>query len=384
MRRTRSVRAAYILLFAVTATGASGCRFDGVNSLSLPGNSASGQTYTVTVELADVQNLVGNSPVKAGNVIVGNIGGIASRNWTAILTLDIDLDVKLPSNVTAKLAQTSVLGSQYLELASPVDEQPTGRLEDGDVIPLSRTSQYPSTEEVLSALSLVLNGSGLQQIQTVTSELNRVIGGRESDLRSLTESLRTFVSGLDGQRADIVAAIDGLDRLGSELAVQAPTLEESIDSLAPALDIVEGQRVQLTTMLTELGNFGDTATGVLNASRNDLRANIEALQPTLAQLAASAESIPEALKIATTIPFPVATADRALRGDYMNLFLTLDVSAETVGGKVLGSIPVDELIGLNPARQAANPILAPVAPNVAGPVIPTLDDVVKQLQGGQR
>ncbi|OMQ25290.1 MULTISPECIES: MCE family protein [Rhodococcus] len=384
MRRVRAARVACTLLFAVTATGVSGCRFDGVNSLPLPGNSASGQTYTVTVELADVQNLVGNSPVKAGNVVVGNIGGIASRNWTAVLTLDIDSDVELPSNVNAKLAQTSVLGSQYLELTSPVDEQPSGRLENGDVIPLSRTSQYPSTEEVLSALSLVLNGSGLQQIQTVTTELNRVIGGRESDLRSLTDSLRTFVSGLDDQRADIVAAIDGLDRLGSELAVQASTLEEGIDSLAPALDVVEGQRVQLTAMLTELGNFGDTATGVLNASRDDLRANIEALQPTLAQLAASAESIPDALKIATTIPFPVATADRALRGDYMNLFLTLDVSAETVGGKVLGSIPVDELIGLNPARQAANPILAPVAPNIAGPVIPTLDEVVKQLQGGQR
>ncbi|MFI7166973.1 MCE family protein [Rhodococcus erythropolis] len=384
MRRTRSTTVISILLFAATATGVSGCRFDGVNSLSLPGNGAGGQTYSVTVELADVQNLVGNSPVKAGNVVVGNISGITSRNWTATLTLDIDSDVELPSNVTAKLAQTSVLGSQYLELTNAVDEEPTGRLGDGDIVPLSRTSQYPSTEEVLSALSLVLNGSGLQQIQTVTSELNRVIGGRESDLRALTESLRTFVSGLDDQRADIVAAIGGLDRLGSELAVQTTTLEEGIDSLAPALDVVESQRVQLTTMLTKLGDFGDAATGVLNQSRDNLRANVEALQPTLAQLAASADSIPEALKIATTIPFPVATADRALRGDYMNLFLTLDVSAETVGGKVLGSIPIDELVGLNPARQAANPLVAPVSPDAAGPVIPTLDDVVKQLQGGHR
>jgi phospholipid/cholesterol/gamma-HCH transport system substrate-binding protein len=136
-------------------------------------------------------------------------------------------------------------------------------------------------------------------------------------------------------------------------------------------------------MLTKLGNFGDAATDVLNASRDDLRDNLEALQPTLEQLATSADSIPDALKIATTIPFPVATADRALRGDYMNLFLTLDVSAETVGGKVLGSIPIDELVGLNPARQAANPLLASVSTQVAGPVIPTLDDVVKQLQGGQ-
>lgn len=384
MTRPLTHRIGVLVLLASVATGLSSCRFDGVNSIALPGNSVGGDTYTVTVELEDIQNLVGNSPVKADNVVVGNISGIASKNWTAILTLDIDSEVELPANVTAKLAQTSVLGSQYLELTAPLDETPTGRLENGDVIPLARTSQYPSTEEVLSALSLVLNGSGLQQIQTVTSELNRVIGGRETSLRSLTDTLTSFVSGLDAQRADIVAAIDGLDRLGSELAGQTQTLETGIDSLGPALDVVEDQREQLTTMLVKLGDFGTAATGVLNDSRTDLRTNIEALQPTLGQLAESADSIPEALKIATTIPFPLATTERAIRGDYMNLFLTLDVSAETLGGKVLGSIPIDELVGLNPARQAADPLLTPMTPSVAGPVLPTLDDVVKQLQGGQR
>ncbi|MEU3475946.1 MCE family protein [Rhodococcus sp. NPDC006774] len=385
MKRGRSSRVAASLFSAtVVAAMVSGCRFDGVNSIALPGNGVSGDTYEVTVELADIQNLVGNSPVKADNVVVGNIGGIASENWTAILTLDINSDVELPANVTAKLAQTSVLGSQYLELTAPVDEAPNGRLSDGDVIPLSRTSQYPSTEEVLSALSLVLNGSGLQQIQTVTTELNRVIGGRETSLRSLTNTLTTFVTGLDDQRADIVAAIDGLDRLGGSLAGQSATLEAGIDSLGPAFDIVEKQRVQLTTMLTRLGDFGTAATQVLEDSRADLSANIAALEPTLAQLSASADSVPEALKIATTIPFPVMTADKALRGDYMNLFLTLDVSAETIGGKVLGSIPVDELIKLNPARQAADPLLSPMVPVVAGPVVPTVDDILRQIQGGRR
>ncbi|MDN3459904.1 MCE family protein [Rhodococcus sp. APC 3903] len=375
---------ASIAILAAVAVGLSSCRFDGVNSIALPGNGVGGDTYTVRVELEDIQNLVGNSPVKSENVIIGNVSGIASKNWTALLTLDIDADVILPENVTAKLAQTSVLGSQYLELASPQDEAPSGRLKDGDIIPLARSSQYPSTEEVLSALSLVLNGSGLQQIQTVTSELNRVIGGRETSLRSLTDTLNSFVSGLDRQRTDILAAIDGLDRVGAELAGQTQTLEAGIDSLGPAMDVVENQRQQLTTMLDKLGDFGTAATGALNDSRADLRSNIEALQPTLTQLAESADSIPEALKIATTIPFPVSTAERALRGDYLNLFLTLDVSAETVGGKVLGSIPIDELVGLNPARQAADPLLSPMESAVAGPILPTLDDVVKQLQGGQR
>lgn len=384
MRGPRRTLVATIAVAGTVLITATGCRFDGVNSIPLPGNGVNGDTYSVTVELSDIQNLVGNSPVKADNVIVGNIGRIASRDWTATLSVDIASDVQLPANVTAKIAQTSVLGSQYLELTVPPGEQATGSLRNGDVIPLSRTSQYPSTEEVLSALSLVLNGSGLQQIQTVTSELNRVLGGRESSLRSLIENLQVFVSGLDRQRADIVAAIDGLDRLGSELGTQTETIERGIDVLAPTAEVVNGQREQLTTMLERLGDFGVVATRVLNESRDDLHTNITALQPTLNQLAAAGDAIPEALKIATTIPFPVTTAEKALRGDYMNLFLTLDISAETIGNKVLGSIPVGELIGRNPARQATDPLLAPATTAPAGPRIPTLDEVLAQLHEATR
>ncbi|WP_280265169.1 MCE family protein [Nocardia wallacei] len=384
MRKTaRSLAGAAVLTATISVTVA-GCRFDGVNSISLPGNNISGRTYEVTVELADAQNLVGNSPVKAENAVIGNIARITSRGWTASLRLDIDADAHLPANVTARLAQTSVLGSQYLELSVPPGQQPTGTLKAGDVIPLARTSQYPSTEEVLSALSLVLNGSGLQQIQTVTTELNRVLDGRQTSLRSLIDNLQAFVSGLDQQKADIVAAIDGLDRLGSELAAQTGTIEDGIDSLAPAIAVVNDQQQQLTTMLNRVGDFGSVATRVLNAGSADLHANIAALQPALTQLAQAGDKIPEALKIAATVPFPVMTTERALRGDYMNLFLTLDVSPATIGGKVLGSIPVDQLIRLNPARQATDPLLAPSVPAPAGPHIPTLEEVLTQLQGGAR
>ncbi|WP_213576049.1 MCE family protein [Rhodococcus sp. USK13] len=353
----RSALTATMLVGVVAA--AAGCRFDGINSIGLPGNAVGGDTHQVTVELVDIQNLVGNSPVKAGNVIVGNISHITGDNWGAKLTLELDPEAEIPANVGAKLAQTSVLGSQYLELTVPPGVDAVGTLADGDVIPLDRTSQYPSTEEVLSALALVLNGSGLQQIRTVTSELNRVLGGREESLRSLFGNLEEFVGGVDQQRDDIVRAIDGLDRLGAELASQNQTIDRGITSIQPALQILDEQQKQLTTMLGDVGRFGEVATDVLESSREDLDANLRSLQPVLSQLAAAGDHLPEALKIAGTIPFPVTTTQRAVRGDYMNLFLTLDVSAETVGGKVLGSIPLDELAGLNPARQAVNPLLAP-------------------------
>ncbi len=368
---------ALALGIAVTATG---CRFDGINSIPLPGNAVGGETYEVTVELADIQNLVGNSPVKADNVIVGNIARIGGEDWIAHLTLELRDDAAIPANVTAKLTQNSVLGSQYLELTVPAAEEPTGTLQDGAIIPLSRTSQYASTEEVLSALSLVLNGSGLQQVRTVTSELVRVLDGREQNLHELFGNLETFMGGLDQQRADIVRAIDGLDRLGGELAAQNGTLDRGIETITPAIQVLNDQQKQLTTMLTSVGEFGQVATEVLDSSRANLHANLTALQPTLSQLASVGDSIPEALKIAATMPFPIETTERAARGDYVYLFLTLDVSAETVGGKVLGSIPFSELAGLNPARQAANPLLAPTESHPAAlPAVGT-----PQQQGGQR
>lgn len=340
-------------------TAATGCRFDGVNSIALPGNTSGGDSNEVTVYLADIQNLVGNSPVKADNVVVGNISHIVGDNWGAKLTLQLDASAQIPANVNAKLAQSSVLGSQYLELTIPDEAQPVGRLADGDVIPLERTSQYPSTEEVLSALALVLNGSGLQQLRTVTTELDRVLGGREESIRSLLGNLEEFVGGIDDQRDDIVRAIDRLDDLGAELASQNQIVDRGISSIEPVAEILNEQQNQLTTMLNDVGTFGEVATTVLESSRDDLESNLRSLQPVLSQLAAAGDHLPEALKIAATIPFPVTTTQRAVRGDYMNLFLTLDVSAETVGGKVLGSIPLDELAGLSPARQAVNPLLAP-------------------------
>ncbi|MFZ2175658.1 MAG: MCE family protein [Rhodococcus sp. (in: high G+C Gram-positive bacteria)] len=379
--RRLSACAALTLGVAVTTTG---CRFDGINSIPLPGNAIDGDTYQVTVELADIQNLVGNSPVKADNVVVGNISRIGGRDWIARLTLDLRDDAQIPANVSAKLAQTSVLGSQYLELSVPAGEEPTGTLKDGAVIPIARTSQYASTEEVLSALSLVLNGSGLQQIRTVTSELVRVLDGREHNLHELFGNLETLMGGLDRQRGDIVRAIDGLDRLAAELGAQNDTLDRGIDTIPPGMQVLNDQQQQLTTMLTSVGEFGEIATRVLDSGREDLHANLTALQPTLSQLASVGDSIPEALEIAGTIPFPIETADRALRGDYMNLFLTLDLSAETVGGKVLGSIPVSELAGLNPARQSANPLLAPTQRPTGTPPTTTPATGAPQPQGGQR
>lgn len=355
---------------------ATGCQFDGINSLALPGNAIDGESYRITVQMADIQNLVANSEVKTDNVTIGTIRKVEIDDWNAKLTIDLRADAALPGNTTAKLAQKSLLGAQYLELSAPVGQDAVGRLGDGDIVPLSRTSRYPETEEVLSTLSTVLNGSGLEQIRTITSELNNVMSGREENIRGMLTNLQTFVAGLDEQRTDIIRAIDSLDRLSTTLGTQTVTIDRGIESIQPAIGVLDQQQQDLENMLSSVGNFGDVAHQVLDASKEDLVANLASLAPTLEQLSAAGKDLPEALIVAASMPFPLTTYKNILKGDYLNIFMTLDLSTETIGKDVLGSIPTNSLLGLHNATSAANPFLSPTAPanSPAGatPLLPTI------------
>ncbi|MBF6215719.1 MCE family protein [Nocardia puris] len=337
---------------------AAGCRFDGINSLPLPGNAIQNGSYRVQVELRDAQNLVGNSIVKADNVTVGTITSIAVRNLVAVVTLEVDNSVRLPANTTARLAQSSVLGAQYLELSTPKAYPAEGQLRDGDVIPLTASAEYPATEEVLAALSLVLNGSGLEQVRTIMSELNEAFGGKEDAVRRSFERIVTFVDGLDSQRDNIVRAIDSLAAFSTELAAQKDTLRAGIETIQPALAVLGQQQEQLTVMLDAVGRFGDTATQVLRASHDSLTSTLNELQPTLAALAAAGSDLTGALLVGLTLPFPVTVAETAIRGDYINLFLTLDLSLDGIQRKIIGSIPVRDLVPMS--NQAEDPLTAPL------------------------
>lgn len=357
MRGRRPLTAA--LAIAIAGGASTACSFDGVGSIAMPGNT-SGSTYSVEVELDDVQNLVTNSPVKAENITIGNVAKIRTEGWRARVVLDLNEKNPVPANVQAKLAQTSLLGSQYIELRVPDGQKSTGKLAGGAFIPMLLTAAYPPAEQVLSALSLILNGSALQQLQTITDETSRVLNGHQAQARDLIPRLRTFVARVSDQRDDITRAIDSLANLGKKLADDKETLARGISTIGPAVQVLNDQRENLVKMLTSLGSFGDAATGVLNASKDDIVAEVGALNPILKQLNAARDDIPEALKIAVTPPFSLDTVDRTIRGDYINLFLTLDISPQKLASATIPSLGRQARVEPPTYKQSVNPMTAPV------------------------
>ncbi|WP_306192495.1 MULTISPECIES: MCE family protein [unclassified Streptomyces] len=360
---------------AWTAVGSlllTGCEFNGWYDVPLPGGAASdGHAYHVTVEFRDVLDLVPQSSVKVNNVTVGAVEKVELDGWHARVRLRIADSVKLPGNAIADLRQTSMLGEKYVALSAPVGTRPVGRLRDGDRIPLSRSGRNPEVEEVLSALSALLNGGGVAQLKTITIELNKALGGREDRVRSLLKQLDTFLGGLDDQRADIVRALKGVNRLAKRLKKEKKTIALAVDAMPPALKALADQRKDLTKMLTALSRLGRTGTKVVNASHDDTVADLKKLQPILQELNRAGDDLPNSLEILTTYPFPRNVTD-AVKGDYVNLKITADLDLADLYGNVTGKPG-------KPGKSGKSP--APGTPRLPGVPTPTPLPSVPSLPG---
>src|ERR1700758_4416752 len=146
-------RAIALVLWVACISALPACGWRGLNSFTLPGTAGGGPgSYTIQAQMPDVVTIQENTRVRVNDVNVGNVTKIEGQDWTALVTMPINGDARLPANSTAKLGQTSLLGSMHIELAPPKDETPVGQLRNGSVIPLSQASMYPTTEQTLASV----------------------------------------------------------------------------------------------------------------------------------------------------------------------------------------------------------------------------------------
>jgi phospholipid/cholesterol/gamma-HCH transport system substrate-binding protein len=323
-----------VAICAATAVCVAGCSsggFNGIYSIPLPGGASLGShPYQVTAEFTNVSDLVPQSAVKVNDVAVGRVSRIylPPHSWIAHVTLLVNGSVRLPANAVAQLTQSSLLGEQYIALSAPPGIPAAGRLGNGAVIPLPRTTSNATVEEVFGALSLLLNGGGLAQFHTITVQLNAALSGNEPQIRSLLGELSTLISNLNAHRSDIVSALDGLNSLSATLAARDAQITHVLGHLTPGLEVLAEQRDQLVTMLNALNSLSGVAVHTINGSEANFAANLRALAPTLRELANAGNNLPLALQVLLTYPFTDQVL-KDIKGDYLNAYLSLKAAPGT-------------------------------------------------------
>ena len=386
LRLTR-YRAWQGLVLLLVALVASSCGWRGISNVSIPGGPGTGSgSYTVLVQMPDTLAINGNSKVLVADVFVGSIRKIQLINWVATLTLGVNKSVKLPKNAIAKIGQTSLLGSQHIELSAPPNPssellidgcvQPDGK-KGPCTIPLKNSTAYPTTEQTLASLSLILRGGGVPNLETLQNEVYAILHGRADAIHDFLGKLDTFTRQLNEQRDDITHAIDSTNRLLTYVGGRNDVLERVLTDLPPLIKHFADTQNLLINAIDSIGQLSQVTAQYVGEARGPLHTDLKALECPLRELGRASPYLIGALKLILTQPFDIDTVPKIFRGDYQNVSLTLDVTYSSVDNAFLtgtglsGALrALEQSFGRDPetmipdVRYTSNPNDAPGGPLV--------------------
>ena len=354
----------------------SGCgQWRGIANVPLPGGPGTQSGHsTIYIQMPETLALNANSRVRVADVFVGRVRKIELKNWVPLLTVDLEPGVQLPSNALARIGQTSLLGSQHVELDEPEDPSPEP-LRNGDTIPLERSSAFPTIERTLASISGILTGGGIPNIEVIQNEVNAILTGRSGEIREFLNRLDTFTFELNQQRQDITRAIDSTDRLLAIVAERNETLDRVLTEFPPLIQHFAQTRDLFADAVTALGRLSATADETLSNTNANLNTNLKNLQRPLRELAKASPYLVGALKLLLTTPFPIDNVDKVIRGDYMNASVTIDLTLSAIDNGFLSGTGISGMLraleqawGRDPAtmipdvRFTPNPNNAPGGP----------------------
>ncbi|WP_183093372.1 MCE family protein [Nocardioides stalactiti] len=314
---TRTMRT-FLVATAATAVlvTASGCSTT-MRDLPIPGTGVSGDTIEIKAEFDEALNLAEGAPVKVNGVDSGKVTSIDIDDYTAIVSMDVRKDAKLHDGATARLRYTTPLGELFVDVTNP----PQGEeLPGGSTLTLDETDTAPTVEDALAQASLLINGGGLDQLQTITEELNTALGGNEEDVRLLLTQASTFLTEANATTANIDAVLNSLNSLSGTLGDREEVINRAMREIRPAAAVLRRATPELTALLKAVQRFSATANETVNATRSQLLALLGEFEPTLAELASNRGRFNEMLR-------KISRAGDALRGvvpgDYLSISIDL-------------------------------------------------------------
>lgn len=326
-----SRRAGAVAAAVIGAVVLSGCG-PTLGDLPLPGNGVSGDTITIEAEFDEALNLSQGAQVKVNGVSSGKVQSVEARDFKAVAVLEVRRSAEMRAEATARLRYTTPLGELFVEVTNPAEGT---KLEDGAALSTASTSTAPTVEDALSSASLLVNGGGLNQLQTVTDELNAALGGREDTVRELLDRANTFLGEANATTDEVDRALTALAAVSKVLAANRETIAAAITDFRPAAEVLRQNTPGLTRLLAKLERFSDTANGVVGETREEILQMLRQVSPVLDEFIASEPDLGPSLRALVKLNDGI---NAAIPGDYANMKLEMQMDKVTLPN-LLGTTP---------------------------------------------
>ena len=175
-----------IKLLAFIALSLLGLSYLGFNYVGLD-RALLGNGYEVAADFRDSGGIFVNAEVTNRGVAVGRVTDmkLVDDGVRVVLTIDPGAD-PIPADAEAVVATRSAVGEQYVDLRPQSDGGPF--LEDGAVIPQSRTDIPVPVEQMLLSIDGLVGSLDQENLRILVDELGRAFEGSGDDLGRLIDN----------------------------------------------------------------------------------------------------------------------------------------------------------------------------------------------------
>jgi phospholipid/cholesterol/gamma-HCH transport system substrate-binding protein len=226
-------------------------------------------TYPINMVFTSVEGLKVSSPMELAGVEVGKVNAITlNKDYTAVVSAELNEDVRLPIDSTASISTKGVLGDKIVVLTPGISQS---YMKPGGV--LSRTQVPPSLETLLTQV-----GELAQNLTQLSGSLNQSLGDGET-LREIVTNLRD-VSEVAATLAvqnqdDITSIVSNTQKITTQFVGISENLSTSSRDLSEITHTVSsgqgtlGRLVKDDALYNSLVNFASQASEFMETINGD-------------------------------------------------------------------------------------------------------------------
>lgn len=322
MNSPRALAVTALAALLLLALGLAGLRTPWLSLQAVPfGQPMDPGATTLRIHFAAADRASPGAEVRYGQAVVGRVTSVATDGVDALVTARLDTTIPIPADVFAELRLPTALGTPFVALTPGQD---TGAaVLDGEVeLGRDRTGVGPDLESALGSVGLLLNGSGIEQLDTVMDELTVALAGRGQDLDGIRDRTER-AAGLYADHGDeIDRTVDAMTTLTDALVSRQDLLDRGMRSSATVLTEAAQSRDRIAGLLQSSNSLVTEADTFLAGTDGKITPTVSTLQTVVADLAAFNDRVGPTLEALNAF---VDVFDPAIKGDNLLFDGALDV-----------------------------------------------------------
>jgi virulence factor Mce-like protein len=286
----------------------------------------------VTAYFSRTVGVYAGSDVQVLGVRVGAVESVTPRGNRVEVVFTVDREIPIASDTKAVVIAPSVVSDRYVQLT---DLSPGGRvIEDGAVIPESRTATPVELDELYASLDTIITAlgpDGANKDGALSDLLDTGAANLEGNGKAFNESVRNFADAartLSGSAGDLFSTIDELQKFTTMLATNDKQVQDVNQQLATVSQTLAADRDELGTALATLADALADIQEFIKKNRLSIKSNVDKLARTTQQLVDNRASLAEALDVAPLAVTNVVQAYDSKSGTLQGRGLLLEYFAQ--------------------------------------------------------